>query len=309
MSGIPEPIAIIGTGCRFPGDSNTPSKLWELLQRPTDLLTTIPNERFNIDGFYHQYGQYHGHGNIRQAYLLSGETTFKRFDAQFFGISPAEANVLDPQIRLLLETVYEALENAGQTIEGLQGSDTAIYVGTMLSEYERLMLRDEDTMEIYHAVGTARAMVSNRVSYFFNWHGPSMTIDTACSSSLVAVHQAIQQLRLGQSRVAIAAGASLILDPQGFISFSKLKMLSPDSRSQMWDASANGYARGEGIAAVVLKTLSAAEADGDHIECIIREVGVNQDGRTLGLTMYVQSASIHFHPFFIKNNLRQPFLI
>jgi hybrid polyketide synthase / nonribosomal peptide synthetase ACE1 len=287
MSAIPEPIAIVGAGCRFPGNANTPSKLWDLLREPKDLLTTIPTDRFNIEGFYHQDGQYHGHGNVRCAYVLAGEGICKRFDARFFGITPGEANVLDPQIRLLLETIYEALEDAGQTIEGLQGSDTAVYTGTMLSEYEHLMLRDEDTIGNYHATGTARAMVSNRVSYFFDWHGPSMTIDTACSSSLVAVHQAVQQLRTGQSRVVIAAGASLILDPQAFISFSKLKMLSPDGRSRMWDADANGYARGEGLAAVVLKTLSAAEADGDNIECVIREIGTNQDGKTAGLTMYV----------------------
>lgn len=285
MSNIPEPIAIVGSGCRFPGNSNTPSKLWDLLRDPQDLLTPIPKDRFDSRGFYHEDGQYHGHSNARHGYFLAGEGTHRRFDARFFNISAAEANCMDPQIRLLLETVYEALESAGMSIEALQGSDTAVYGGTMLSEYERLMLRDEDSLGMYHASGTAKALVSNRVSYFFDWHGPSMTIDTACSSSLIAVHQAVQQLRSGQSRVAVAAAANLILDPHGFISFSKLGMLSPDGRSRMWDADVNGYARGEGVAAVILKTLSAAEADGDHIESIIREVGVNQDGRTPGLTM------------------------
>lgn len=128
-------------------------------------------------------------------------------------------------------------------------------------------------------------MLSNRISYFFDWHGPSMTIDTACSSSLVALHYAVQQLRSGQSRLAIAAGANIIVDAQNFIAESKMQMLSPEGRSRMWDASANGYARGEGVAAVVLKTLSAAVEDGDHIECIIRETAVNQDGKTPGITM------------------------
>lgn len=150
--------------------------------------------------------------------------------------------------------------------------------------------RDLDSIGSYNATGTSRALVSNRVSYFFDWHGPSMTIDTACSSSLMAVHQAAQQLRAGRSRVAVAAGANLILDPVSFVSMSKLKMLSPDGRSRMWDAGVNGYARGEGVAAVVLKTLSQAERDGDVIECVIREIGANQDGRTPGLTMPSASA-------------------
>ncbi|KAI5922076.1 thiolase-like protein [Camillea tinctor] len=127
--------------------------------------------------------------------------------------------------------------------------------------------------------------MSNRISYFFDWHGPSMTIDTACSSSLYAVHHAVQQLRASGSRVAVAAGSHLLIDPLTYITESKLQMLSPTSRSRMWDADADGYARGEGVAAVILKTLSAAEADGDNIECIIRETAVNQDGKTTGITM------------------------
>ncbi|KAK3369911.1 AMP-binding enzyme [Podospora didyma] len=290
MSSVPEPIAVIGSGCRFPGDSNSPSKLWELLQDPRDPLTPVPKDRFSGDGFYHEDSKYHGHGNARHACFLAGDGTHRRFDARFFGINASEASVLDPQMRLLLETIYEALEAGGQTMEGLQGSDTAVYAGTMLAEYERLMLRDEDTIGLYHGTGTTRALVANRVSYFFDWHGPSLTLDTACSSSLVAVHQAAQQLRTGQSRVAVAAGANLILDPYNFATFSNLNMLSPDGRSRMWDDDVQGYGRGEGVAAVVLKTLSAAVADGDHIECVIREVGANQDGKTPGLTMPSASA-------------------
>lgn len=285
MGGRREPIAIIGSGCRFPGDATSPSKLWDITLNTPDLLAPIPSDRFSTQGFYHESGQYHGHSNVKNAYLLSGEGTQRHFDAQFFGINPAEASAMDPQVRLLLETVYESLEASGQTIEALQGSDTAMYTGLMLEDYERVMIRDEEYMGTYHITGTARSLLSNRISYFFDWHGPSMTIDTACSSSLVAVHQAVQQLRSGQSRVAVAAGANLFLDPQLFLSASKLGMLSPDGRSRMWDADANGYARGEGIAAVVLKTLSAAEADGDDIECIICETGTNQDGKTPGITM------------------------
>lgn len=282
----PEPIAVVGSSCRFPGASNSPSKLWSLLCDPTDLRTPIPADRFSSAGFYHADGTYHGHSNVQHGHFLGGAPGFhRRFDARFFGINPSEAHVMDPQMRLLLETVYEALESGGHTIEALVGSDTAVYAGTMLGEYEQMMGRDQDTIGTYDATGTSRALVSNRVSYFFDWHGPSMTIDTACSSSLIAVHQAAQQLRAGHSRVAIAAGANLLLDPCSFVSMSKLKMLSPDGRSRMWDADVNGYARGEGVAAVVLKTLSQAEKDGDVIECVIREIGSNQDGRTPGLTM------------------------
>ncbi|KAK4211244.1 beta-ketoacyl-acyl-carrier-protein synthase II [Rhypophila decipiens] len=203
---------------------------------------------------------------------------------------PGEANVLDPQVRLALETVYEAISAAGYSIEALEGSDTSVFAGCMLGEYERLMLRDEDTIGTYHATGTARAIVSNRVSYFFDWRGASLTIDTACSSSLVAVHQAVQHLRAGGSNVAVVVGANLILDPQNWLSFGKLAMLSSNGRSRMWDQDADGYGRGEGIAAVVLKRLGKAEEDGDEIEFVIREIGVNQDGRTQGLTTPSASA-------------------
>lgn len=135
------------------------------------------------------------------------------------------------------------------------------------------------------ATGTARSIMANRISYFFDWHGPCMTIDTACSSSLVALHHAVAAVRSGESRAAVAAGSNLCLNPEPYIAESKLKMLSPTGRSRMWDSQADGYARGDGVASVIVKTLSAALEDGDHIECIVRETGVNQDGRTKGITM------------------------
>ncbi|RDL35876.1 uncharacterized protein BP5553_06488 [Venustampulla echinocandica] len=278
-----EPIAIIGSGCRFPGDSTSPSALWELLKEPRDVLTEIPVERFNPAGFYHEDGMHHGSTDVHESYLLSDD--YRHFDAQFFNINPMEANSMDPQQRLLLETVYESTESAGLPIDDLRGSPTAVFVGLMCEEYSNHLLRDPETTPIYMATGTARSIMSNRISYFFDWHGPSMTIDTACSSSLVAVHLAAGALRSGESRIAIAAGANLILSPEPYIGESKLKMLSPGSRSRMWDADADGYARGDGVAAIVLKTLSAALEDGDNIECVIRSTGVNQDGRTKGITM------------------------
>lgn len=282
-----EPIAIVGSGCRFPGNVTSPSALWDLLRHPKDVLTSIPEDRFCASGFYHTSGQYHGHTNVKHSYLLDGGSkgTYRQFDAPFFGMSPAEADVTDPQLRLLLEVVFEALESSGETMDGLRGSNTAVYTGLMCADYERIMTRDEESLGTYHATGTSRALLSNRISYTFDWRGPSLTIDTACSSSLYAVHYAVQQLRSGGSRVAIAAGANLLLDPNYYIAESKLQMLSPDGQSRMWDASANGYGRGEGVAAVVMKTLSAAEADGDYIECIIRETAIGQDGRTKGITM------------------------
>ncbi|KAI9035223.1 uncharacterized protein KD926_004270 [Aspergillus affinis] len=278
-----ESIAIIGSGCRFPGQANSPVKLWELLSKPRDVLREIPAERYHAASFYHPDGLHHGSSNVRHAYTLTEDV--RTFDAGFFQISANEAAAIDPQQRLLLEVVYEALESGGLPVESLRGSNTAIIVGQMCADYNDILTRDLDTLPTYFATGTSRAIMANRVSYAFDWHGPSWTIDTACSSSLVAVHQAIQALRSGESRVAVAAGSNLLLGPEPYIAESKLKMLSPDGRSRMWDGRANGYARGDGVAAIVLKKLSTALEDGDSIECVIRATGVNQDGRTKGITM------------------------
>lgn len=265
-----EPIAVIGTGCRFPGGASSPSKLWNLLHHPYDLTQKVPSSRFNIKAFYHPNGEHHGTTNATKSYFLNEDPT--TFDAPFFNINPREAEALDPQQRLLLETVYEALEAAGLSIEGMQGTSTAVYVGLMCADYFDVLMRDIEDIPQYLATGTARSIMSNRISYFFDWKGPSMTIDTACSSSLVAVHNAISTLRSGQSRTAIAAGANLIFGPEMYIGESNLHMLSPTGKSQMWDSKADGYARGEGTAAIVLKTLKNALEDGDDIEYIIREV-------------------------------------
>ncbi|RAH68494.1 ketoacyl-synt-domain-containing protein [Aspergillus aculeatinus CBS 121060] len=282
-SSTPEPIAIVGMGCRFPGGANTPSKLWDLLCAKRDVQRRIPTERFDVDAFYDRDGERAGCLNVREAYTLDED--IRQFDAAFFKTNALEAEAMDPQQRLLLETVYEALESAGGVMEALHGSDTAVYVGVMTGDYHELLLRDPEDMPKYMATGTARSILSNRISYFFDWTGPSMTIDTACSSSLVAVHEAVQALRQGRSALACAAGANLILGPEMMISESKLHMLSPTGRSRMWDAAADGYARGEGFAAVMLKTLRQAVADGDYVHGVIRETGVNSDGRTNGITL------------------------
>lgn len=206
-----EPIAIIGSGCRLPGGASSPSKLWDILRKPRDLLRKIDIDRFNTNGFYHPDGRHHGTSNVQHAYLL--EEDFRLFDAGFFGIKPIEAESIDPQQRLLLETVYESLENAGLPLERLRGSDTAFYAGVMAADYTDTLTRDVDTFPQYFGTATARSILSNRVSYTFDWHGPSMTIDTACSSSMVALHLAVTSLRMGESKVAVAAGCNLILGP------------------------------------------------------------------------------------------------
>ena len=201
----------MGSACRFPGESSSPSKLWSLLSNPRDVLSKIGLSRFNPEGFYNKDGEYHGSSNVTQSYLLSED--HRVFDAPFFKIKPVEAHSIDPQQRLLMETVYETIESAGFTIEGMQSSDTAVYVGLMCEEYGGIISGDVDQLPTYTATATGRSIISNRISYFFDWHGPCMTIDTACSSSLVAVHQAVETLRNRLSRVAVAAGSNLILSP------------------------------------------------------------------------------------------------
>ncbi|KAI3396960.1 hypothetical protein diail_11360 [Diaporthe ilicicola] len=268
LRGNGEPIAVIGSGFRFPGSSNTPSRFWEFLLKPRDVLKRIPDNRFNIDNFYHPDPSHHGTTHVKESYFLDED--HRHFDAGFFNIKPVEVPAIDPQQRLLMEVVYESLEAAGLSIESLAGSSTGVYVGLMCGDYSEHLNSDMNTLPTYTPTGNARSIMSNRISYFFDWHGPSMTIDTACSSSMVAVHQAAQLLRSGDSNVAVAAGSNLILGPGQYVGASGLHMLSADSRSRMWDANGTGYARGE---------------DGDKIECVIRETGVNQDGRTKGITV------------------------
>ncbi|KAL8754763.1 MAG: hypothetical protein Q9184_005009, partial [Pyrenodesmia sp. 2 TL-2023] len=276
-----EPIAIIGSRYRLPGESSTPSKLWQLLRDPRDILKKI--DRFNVDGFYYPDGHYYGTANVKHAYLLDED--FRLFDPGFFGIKPVKAESIDPVQRFLLETVYKSLENAGLPIESLQGSDTAFYAGVMATDYTDILMRDVDTIPQYFATATARSILSNRISYVFNWHGPSMTINTACSSSMLALHRAVQSLRSGESKVAVAAGDNLILGPKLFIALSKVNMLSTKGRSAKWDTDVDSYGRGEGFVAAVLKPLRDAIRDGDHVDYVIWEAATNQDGRTMGITM------------------------
>ncbi|KAL2756326.1 hypothetical protein ACRALDRAFT_1033186 [Sodiomyces alcalophilus JCM 7366] len=289
-----EPVAIVGTSCRFPGGANSPSKLWQILRTPPDLRKEIPLSKFNQHAFHHPESVRHGTSNVAHSYVL--EEDVGEFDHGFFNLNPKEAESMDPQQRLLLETVYEGIEDAGYAMSDLRGSSTGVFVGQMTDDYYDILNKDVQCAPQYTATGSSRAIIANRVSYFFDWRGPSVNVDTACSSSLVALHQAVQALRSGEVNLAVAAGVNLILGPEKYIYESQLSMLSPTGRSRMWDADADGYARGEGFVAVIIKRLSQALADNDHIECIIRETGVNQDGRSEGLTVpssEAQAALIH----------------
>ncbi|PYH28554.1 polyketide synthase [Aspergillus neoniger CBS 115656] len=278
-----EPIAIIGTGCRFPGSATSPSRLWELLKNPRDVASKPPTDRFNADAYYQA-------GKARPGMLVAPEAYFlqediRTFDAPFFKVSPAEAASMDPQQRLLMEVVYESLERAGLPLQHLQGSSTGVYCGSMSNDYQSLLNADLNLLRPFSVTGTTPSILANRISYFFDWHGPSFVLDTACSSSLVALHLAAEALHNGDCTLAVVVGSNLILSPDPFIGESQMQMLSPTGRCRMWDAHADGYARGEGVAALVLKRLQDAVADGDPIECVIRSTGVNSDGRTEALTL------------------------
>ncbi|KAF2998934.1 t1pks [Curvularia kusanoi] len=279
----PQPIAIIGTACRLPGGASSPSKLWQLLKNPRDLLRDVPRDRFHWESIKRSDGL-HGSVKTQKGYFL--DENIRQFDPEFFKMSPAEAENIDPQHRLLLENVYEAIESAGLRLEDLHGTDVGVFTGLMADEYYQKANRDVDAScgQIL-TTGTARSMAANRISYTFDFRGPSMSIDTACSSSMMAVHLAVSSLRRGESSIAFACGAHLILTPNSFKCAERMGMISADGRSKMFDESADGYGRGEGTAVVCLKLLDAAVRDGDPIECIIRETGTNQDGRTKGITM------------------------
>ncbi|KAI0126592.1 putative polyketide synthase [Xylariales sp. AK1849] len=287
MDGLSEvdstPIAIIGMSCRFPADATSPERLWQMVANAQEAWSKWPADRFNSDAFYHPNPERGGTFNTLGGHFLN--QNMADFDATFFSITPTEAKALDPQQRLQLESVYEALENAGIPIEQVCGTKTGVFIGTSNHDYEHMLLRDPDSLPIYHAVGVSASIMANRISYFFDLRGPSVTVDTACSSSLVALHQACQSLRLGESKTAIVGGANLILEPGMLIPMSTLKFFSPEGKCYTYDHRASGYGRGEGVGTVILKPLRDALRDGDTIRCVIRSTGVNSDGRTAGLML------------------------
>ncbi|GAB4196039.1 MAG: hypothetical protein Fur006_43060 [Coleofasciculaceae cyanobacterium] len=276
-----KPIAIIGVGCRFPGAKN-PEAFWQLLCNGVDAITEVPADRWDVDALYDPNPGSSGKMNTRWGGFLE---QVDQFDAQFFGIAPREAVYIDPQQRLLLEVAWEALENAGQVIERLARSSTGVFIGIGNYDYCRLLAnRDLARINAYMGTGNALSIAANRLSYLFDFRGPSMAIDTACSSSLVAAHLACQSLRSGESNLCLVGGVNLILSPEPTITYSHARMLAPDGRCKTFDAKANGYVRGEGCGIVVLKRLSDALRDNDTILALIKGSAINQDGQSNGLT-------------------------
>ncbi|MCJ1377591.1 hypothetical protein MMC17_000686 [Xylographa soralifera] len=275
-------IAIIGMACRVAG-ANSPSELWDLLASSRDVQSEIT--RFNARGYYHpDGGPRKGMTNVKDAYMMDN-ASIDRFDNAFFNMSPQMAIATDPQQRLLLEISYEALENAGIPLETFVGSDTAVFAGMEGTDYHTVLARDIDATPRYLATGTATCMSANRISYFYDLSGPSLTVDTACSSTMAALHQAVRSLEGKEAGMAMVCGAKLIINPDMFMPSSELGFLSPSGRCRSFDAEGDGYGRGEGVLAVLLKPLESALADNDPIRAVIRGTRLNQDGRTQGITL------------------------
>ncbi|MDJ0661417.1 MAG: beta-ketoacyl synthase N-terminal-like domain-containing protein [Crocosphaera sp.] len=274
-----EQIAIIGLGCRFPQAKDLES-FWELLKQGKDGIREVPRDRWNVEDFYDPQPVTPGKMSTRWGGFLE---QVDQFDPGFFQISPRETEQIDPQHRLFLEVAWEALENAGIIPSHISGSPTGVFVGINNSDYSR-MTESVDLINAYSPIGTDTCIVANRLSYILNLKGPSLAINTACSSSLVAIHYACQSLRLHESNLCLAGGVSLILLPEVTIAFSQARMMAADGRCKTFDAAADGYVRGEGCGVIILKRLSDALRDGDHIQGIIRGSAINQDGLTNGLT-------------------------
>lgn len=274
-----EPIAITGMSGRFASAPGV-AALWNMLIGGTDAIVEIPPDRYDIEAVYDPTPRTPGRTISRWGGLLED---IAHFDAEFFGISPREADRMDPQQRLLLEVAYEALEDAGQPVAELAGSDTGVFVGQLGGDYWHLQTQHADRLDLYAMTGAAsRAITSGRLSYAFDLRGPSFTVDTACSSALVAVHNAVQALRLGECGLAIAGAVNLVLLPQEGVVYSGAGMLAGDGRCKFGDASGDGFVRSDGVGAVVLKPLSRALADGDRVRAVIRGSAVGNDGQSSG---------------------------
>ncbi|MBI4995373.1 MAG: SDR family NAD(P)-dependent oxidoreductase [Rhodocyclales bacterium] len=278
-----EPIAVIGLGVRAPGNVVDGASFWKLMHEQVDAIGPVPADRWDADALFDPDPDVPGRIATRHGGFLGA---VDGFDPGFFSIAPREAQGMDPQQRMLLEVAWEALENAGQAPDRLEHSATGVFIGMCSSDYAYMQLMSEDRtlLDAHFTSGIAHSIMSGRLSYLLGLQGPSVTIDTACSSSLVSVHLACQSLRSGESRMALAGGVNLILSPDLYIALSHSRMLAPDGRCKTFDASADGFARGEGCGIVVLKRLRDAQADGDRILAVIRGSAVNQDGPSSSLT-------------------------
>ncbi|THF70281.1 SDR family NAD(P)-dependent oxidoreductase [Deinococcus sp. Arct2-2] len=279
-----EPIAIVGIGCRFPGQSNTPRQFWNFLVDGGDAVTEIPAERWRVDAYFNPDHRAPGRTYARWGGFIRD---IDQFDAAFFGISPREAARMDPQQRLLLEVADEAFQDAGLPPSTLAGSDTGVFMGVSTCDYAGIQTASNarHSIDSFTNLGVGTCITANRISYHYDFHGPSFVVDTACSSSLVAVSLACKALWSRECAVALTGAVNLMLRPENTMGFSKAQMLSTQGRCKSFDADASGYVRAEGAGVLVLKPLSRAQADGDRIYAVIRAADINQDGRTGGIAL------------------------
>ncbi|KAL4804624.1 hypothetical protein BDV18DRAFT_165984 [Aspergillus unguis] len=278
-----EGIAIVGMACRLPGDVQDPQSFWDLLMSQKLTRAPFPKSRFNPTAFYNpQKGR---PGNIRytEGYTISND--LEDFDAGFFNVNATDAQFMDPQQRQLLECCFECLESGGVTLEDVSGTETGVYVGSFASDYETLAFKEPERIEGMAVLGMGRTTISNRVSYMYNLHGPSVTMDTACSSTLYALHFAVQALRNGQIPAAFVGGVNLILTLEYHFAIGQIGALSPTAQCHAFDAAADGYSRGEAINVLYLKRVSDAIRDGDPIRGVIRGSSLTSNGKNNGITL------------------------
>ncbi|WEW58624.1 hypothetical protein PRK78_004092 [Emydomyces testavorans] len=277
-----EPIAVVGMGCRLPGDVSSPAQLWDLLMsKGTGRMDKVPKSRFNIDAHLHPNNERPGSFNVPGGYFLN--SSLQEFDPVLFGISPVEAMWMDPQQRKLLEVVYEAIESAGVSLSDIAGTTTACFVGSFTSDYQQMTFKEPDFRHSYAATGVDPGIISNRINHVFNLKGPSITVNTACSSSVYALHNACNALRNNECCAAIVGGTNLILTVDQHMNTAKLGVLSPTSTCHTFNAHADGYGRADGVGALYLKTLKDAIRDGDPIRAVIRSSAVNSNGKAPGV--------------------------
>ncbi|MCF6312710.1 MAG: SDR family NAD(P)-dependent oxidoreductase [Verrucomicrobiales bacterium] len=279
-----EKIAIIGMGCRFPGKLNDVESYWDFLLKGGNAVVEVPSDRWNVERFYDAEPGLAGKTIAKWGGFIEG---IDQFDPQFFGISPREAPYIDPQQRLLLETAYEAIEDAGVILDFENGTNIGVFTGISHTDYQSIQgsATDRTGISPHSPTGNAHSIAANRISYCLNLLGPSIAMDTACSSALSATHAACEELLKGRCDMALAGGVTVMITPDGFIGFSQAGMLSPTGQCRAFDASANGFVRGEGAGMVLLKPLSKAIADGDSIYAVISGTSTNQDGHTNGISL------------------------
>jgi polyketide synthase PksN len=277
---VNQPIAIVGMSGVMP-ESEDLDEFWENLKNSKDMITVVPPDRWKWEDYFGDPMKEVNKSNSKWGGFMK---EVDKFDPLFFGISPREARMMDPQQRLFLQTVWKAIEDSGQKVSDLSGSRTGLFVGSAADDYAHLISAFQIPLDGYSAAGNSHSVLANRVSFMLNLHGPSAPIDTACSSSLIALHRAIESIHTGSCDMAIVGGVQIMLTPAGHIAFGSAGMLSSDGKCKTFDKRANGYVRGEGCGAIFLKTLKAAEADGNHIYAVIRATAENHGGKVTTLT-------------------------